>query len=96
MLPPDVVSFPLQMWAGSSAGRASRSQCEGRGFDPHPVHYLILILSLRLILSGVAALVVLNLRRELTLFFLENGLNLCFSPQVKFLLMFKARAKWII
>ena len=26
--------------AGSSAGRASRSQCEGRGFDPHPVHHL--------------------------------------------------------
>ncbi len=26
-------------WGGSSAGRASRSQCEGRGFDPHPLHH---------------------------------------------------------
>ena len=26
-------------WAGSSAGRASRSQCEGREFDPPPVHH---------------------------------------------------------
>ena len=25
-------------WGGSSAGRASRSQCEGREFDPPPVH----------------------------------------------------------
>ena len=25
-------------WGGSSAGRASRSQCEGREFDPHPLH----------------------------------------------------------
>src|SRR5690242_16082180 len=25
-------------WGGSSAGRASRSQCEGRGFDPLPLH----------------------------------------------------------
>src|SRR5271170_4466362 len=24
-------------WGGSSAGRASRSQCEGRGFDPLPL-----------------------------------------------------------
>jgi hypothetical protein len=27
-------------WGGSSAGRASRSQCEGRGFDPLPLHHL--------------------------------------------------------
>jgi chorismate mutase-like protein len=26
------------MWGGSSAGRASRSQCEGREFDPPPLH----------------------------------------------------------
>ena len=25
---------------GSSAGRASRSQCEGRGFDPLPLHHI--------------------------------------------------------
>ena len=25
-------------WGGSSAGRASRSQCEGREFDPPPLH----------------------------------------------------------
>ena len=25
-------------WGGSSAGRASRSQCEGREFDPLPLH----------------------------------------------------------
>ena len=29
---------------GSSAGRASRSQCEGRGFDPLPLHQLFLFL----------------------------------------------------
>jgi hypothetical protein len=28
-------------WGGSSAGRASRSQCEGREFDPHPLHQRI-------------------------------------------------------
>src|SRR5439155_23942869 len=28
-------------WGGSSAGRASRSQCEGRGFDPLPLHHQI-------------------------------------------------------
>ncbi len=28
------------MWGGSSAGRASRSQCEGRGFDPLPLHHI--------------------------------------------------------
>ena len=27
------------VWGGSSAGRASRSQCEGRGFDPLPLHH---------------------------------------------------------
>ncbi len=27
-------------WGGSSAGRASRSQCEGREFDPPPLHHL--------------------------------------------------------
>ncbi len=27
------------MWGGSSAGRASRSQCEGREFDPPPLHH---------------------------------------------------------
>ena len=26
------------LWGGSSVGRASRSQCEGRGFDPLPLH----------------------------------------------------------
>ena len=28
-------------WGGSSAGRASRSQCEGREFDPPPLHHFI-------------------------------------------------------
>ena len=28
-------------WGGSSAGRASRSQCEGREFDPPPLHHTI-------------------------------------------------------
>ena len=27
------------VWGGSSAGRASRSQCEGREFDPPPLHH---------------------------------------------------------
>src|SRR6185312_9835898 len=27
-----------QSWGGSSAGRALRSQCRGRGFDPLPLH----------------------------------------------------------
>lgn len=31
-------SLLLLNWGGSSAGRASRSQCEGREFDPHPLH----------------------------------------------------------
>ena len=30
------------VWGGSSAGRASRSQCEGRGFDPLPLHHFSL------------------------------------------------------
>jgi hypothetical protein len=28
-------------WGGSSVGRASRSQCEGRGFDPLPLHHIL-------------------------------------------------------
>lgn len=28
------------IWGGSSAGRASRSQCEGREFDPPPLHQI--------------------------------------------------------
>src|SRR6186713_2000614 len=28
-----------QVWGRSSAGRASRSQCEGRGFDPLRLHH---------------------------------------------------------
>src|ERR1700761_3688651 len=32
-------------WGGSSAGRASRSQCEGREFDPHPLHQIQVWLS---------------------------------------------------
>ena len=27
-------------WGGSSAGRASRSQCEGREFEPPPLHQI--------------------------------------------------------
>src|SRR3954466_7042209 len=30
---------PRPSWGGSSVGRASRSQCEGRGFDPLPLHH---------------------------------------------------------
>ncbi len=30
---------PDHVWGGSSVGRASRSQCEGRGFDPLPLHH---------------------------------------------------------
>src|SRR6516225_861957 len=33
-----VISRGWFRWGGSSAGRASRSQCEGRGFDPLPLH----------------------------------------------------------
>jgi hypothetical protein len=29
----------LNTWGGSSAGRALRSQCRGRGFDPLPLHH---------------------------------------------------------
>ena len=29
----------MSPWGGSSAGRASRSQCEGREFDPPPLHH---------------------------------------------------------
>ena len=29
---------PRQQWGRSSVGRASRSQCEGRGFDSHRLH----------------------------------------------------------
>lgn len=29
-----------QSWGGSSAGRALRSQCRGREFDPPPLHHL--------------------------------------------------------
>jgi chorismate mutase-like protein len=36
----------LMMWGGSSVGRASRSQCEGRGFDPLPLHQFFLLLVL--------------------------------------------------
>src|SRR6185312_59517 len=32
------VIIAVSAWGGSSAGRASRSQCEGRGFDPLPLH----------------------------------------------------------
>jgi hypothetical protein len=31
-----------QTWGGSSAGRALRSQCRGRGFDPLPLHHFII------------------------------------------------------
>jgi hypothetical protein len=37
-----------RLTGGSSAGRASRSQCEGRGFDPLPLHQLPLLLILRM------------------------------------------------
>src|SRR5688572_14547280 len=36
-----VVKFPpsqVEVWGRSSAGRASRSQCEGREFDPPRLH----------------------------------------------------------
>ena len=32
------MAMMLGAWGGSSAGRASRSQCEGREFDPPPLH----------------------------------------------------------
>ena len=31
----------VRQWGGSSAGRAPRSQCGGREFDPHSVHHPI-------------------------------------------------------
>ena len=31
-----------RQWGGSSVGRASRSQCEGREFDPPPLHQMFL------------------------------------------------------
>ena len=34
---------PPTSWGGSSAGRASRSQCEGREFDPPPLHQYYLL-----------------------------------------------------
>src|SRR5215212_4095884 len=34
------VRTDLPPWAASSAGRALRSQCRGRGFDPPAVHHL--------------------------------------------------------
>src|SRR5579859_7027449 len=38
--------YHLQLaWGGSSAGRASRSQCEGREFDPPPLHQIQVWLS---------------------------------------------------
>src|SRR5471032_527224 len=38
--PPGMGYNPRPSWGGSSVGRASRSQCEGRGFDPLPLHQL--------------------------------------------------------
>jgi chorismate mutase-like protein len=45
------------MWGGSSVGRASRSQCEGRGFDPLPLHqfFLTVILALGAMAPAAAA-----------------------------------------
>src|SRR5690348_8425895 len=42
---------------GSSAGRASRSQCEGREFDPPPLHQVFLPVKRRLSLAGSCSLV---------------------------------------
>ena len=43
-------------WGGSSVGRASRSQCEGRGFDPLPLHqfFLALLVALTSLRVGAA------------------------------------------
>ena len=30
--------YSIKNWGRSSVGRASRSQCEGRGFNPHRLH----------------------------------------------------------
>jgi chorismate mutase-like protein len=43
------------MWGGSSVGRASRSQCEGRGFDPLPLHQFFLLVFLALGAAAPAA-----------------------------------------
>src|SRR5712675_2708860 len=40
-------------WGGSSAGRASRSQCEGRGFDPLPLHQFFIVRRCLLMSAGV-------------------------------------------
>ena len=37
-LPDPPSGWVFNVWGGSSDGRASRSQCEGRGFDPLPLH----------------------------------------------------------
>ena len=42
-------------WGGSSVGRASRSQCEGRGFDPLPLHHFFAVLFLALAGTATAA-----------------------------------------
>jgi chorismate mutase-like protein len=44
-------------WGGSSAGRASRSQCEGREFDPPPLHQFTLCLAVALCGSACFAAV---------------------------------------
>jgi chorismate mutase-like protein len=46
------------MWGGSSAGRASRSQCEGREFDPPPLHQSFVRIAAfmaAVLVSGLAA-----------------------------------------
>ena len=35
------------LWGRSSAGRASRSQCEGREFDPPRLHHFMVIKPVR-------------------------------------------------
>jgi chorismate mutase-like protein len=47
--------LPRLPWGGSSVGRASRSQCEGRGFDPLPLHHFFPALFLALLLPTAAA-----------------------------------------
>jgi chorismate mutase-like protein len=46
--------LPRLPWGGSSAGRASRSQCEGRGFDPLPLHHFFSLLFLALLLPAAS------------------------------------------
>jgi endo-1,4-beta-xylanase len=46
--------MPGLTWGGSSAGRASRSQCEGREFDPPPLHQFYLALALLFAVWGAA------------------------------------------